>query len=238
MTSALIPSNESKPIWARLNVFDLNKVRQFHGFGRIDTGDAFADLLSDVIGPYGAQIVKILADSPAKTDEGLTHICASGLTARELMLRVGSISQEDLRAKLAETILPYISSPPSEQFGKLFSLKFNVDDLDDTKGDIIVEDHASEKASSLRKINVYYAKCLLRRENNKYHINVAFYHFISVIPWHSVTALVRSREEVKKELLVASAMAYNRLHRQLKASWPDRIELIEVEDPSQVEQTS
>ena len=238
MASTLIHDDQVKPVAARLNVFDLNKVRQFHRFDTTGTVDGFVDLLNDTIGQYGAQVVRILCDSPGHTDEGLTHICASGLTARELMLRIGSISQNELRDKLAETILPYVSSPPTKEFTEKFSLKFNLDDLDDEKGDIIVEDHASEKTSTLRKIKVYYAKCLLCRENNKYHINVAFYHFDLVMPWYNMAALIRSKKEVKKELLLASAVAYNRLHRQLKASWPDRIELIEVDDPSQVEQTS
>jgi hypothetical protein len=235
ITMAMI-THEQSTIWARLNVFDLGKVRELYELRKPATDSIVVSMLSDVFSRHGGQILIGLTDPAANTDEGLTHICASGLTAREVMNRIGMIPQCDLRNKLAETILPYISSPPSKEFAQKFSVAFNLDDLEDEKGDITVEDHSSDRASSSRVIKVYYAKCLLRRENNKYHINLAYYHFDSSIPLYHLIAFFRSKQTVKEELALASAVAYNRLHRHMKSSWPDRIELVEVTNPSDIEQ--
>ena len=231
-----VSTREESGIWARLHVFDLEKLRQFYESGKTGTNNLLAFLIGDIFGRCGVQMLGGLTNPAANTNEGLTHLCASGLTAREVMVRIGMIPQQDLRDKLAEKILPYIKSPPSDEFQQKFSVKFNLDELDDDKGDITVDDHASDKQSSWRTIKVYYAKCLLRRENKKYHINVAYYHFDSSIPWYSLAALFRNKQEIKQELTLASAVAFNRLHRQMKSSWPDRIELVEVTDPAAVEQ--
>jgi hypothetical protein len=170
----------------------------------------------------------MLADGVPTTDVGLT--------ARELMVRITMIPQKDIRDKLAETLLPYVWSPASEEFEKKFSIKFNLDELEDDKSDINVEDHASAKASLSREIKIYYAKCLIRWENKKYYINVAYYHFDSVFPRWSLPALLWDKKQVKQDMDVAAAVAFNLLHLQLKLSWPNQIELVQVTDPSAIEQ--
>jgi hypothetical protein len=184
---AVAPREEST-IWARLNVFDLNQMKNFYESGGAGTNDLIVCLLNGVLSRYGGQLASSLTDPASNTDEGLTHICASGLTAREVVNRIEMIPQKDLRDKLAYTILPYISSPRSDKFQEIFSIQFNLDELDDDKGDIIVEDHSSEKKSSARKIKIYYAKCVLRRENTKYFINVAYYHFDSMVPFGGISS--------------------------------------------------
>jgi hypothetical protein len=171
-------------------VFDISKIKQLHESGNKNAGSPLIQLLGTALGHYGGHILRMLVDGVPTTDEGLTHICASGLTARELMVRITMIPQKDIRDKLAETLLPYVWSPASEEFEKKFSIKFNLDELEDDKSDINVEDHASAKASLSREIKIYYAKCLIRWENKKYYINVAYYHFDSVFPRWSLPALL------------------------------------------------
>ncbi|CAF4952201.1 unnamed protein product [Rotaria sp. Silwood1] len=109
---------------------------------------------------------------------------------------------------------------------KLFdNLDFDFYKLDDTKGDINVNEQTYQDSSERRKINVYYAKCLIRRINGKYDINLAYYDYVAEIPWYSVHALSRNRDAINRDLQIAKALAYNKLHRQLEQSWPGQVTL-------------
>jgi hypothetical protein len=100
-----------------------------------------------------------ILDPPDKQQNNLSHMCASGLTAREVANRLASIPNDGLRKKLAATVLPYIMSKSNENMQKLFDdLDFNFNELDDTKGDINVNEQTYQDSSERRKINIYYAK--------------------------------------------------------------------------------
>ncbi|CAF1275013.1 unnamed protein product [Rotaria sp. Silwood1] len=174
----------------------------------------------------GSWIFGPLLNPPDKQENNLSHVSACGLTAREVVNRLSSVSNEGLRKKLAAVVLPYIMNKSNENMQKLFdNLDFDFYKLDDTKGDINVNEQTYQDSSERRKINVYYAKCLIRRINGKYDINLAYYDYVAEISWYSVDALSRNRDAINRDLQIAKALAYNKLHRQLEQSWPGQVTL-------------
>ncbi|CAF1415796.1 unnamed protein product [Adineta steineri] len=167
-----------------------------------------------------------LMNPPDKQRNNLSHVSGCGLTAREVVNRLAAISNEELRKKLGATVLPYIMNKSNEETMKLFdNINFNFNELDDEKGDINVNEQTYQDSSERLKINVYYAKCLLRRVNGKYDINLAYYDYVAEISRYNLRALGRNRAAIDKDLQIAKALAYNKLHYQLQQSWPSQVTL-------------
>ncbi|CAF3866378.1 unnamed protein product [Rotaria sp. Silwood1] len=104
---------------------------------------------------------------------------------------------------------------------KIFNIDFNFDELNDDKGDIYLSQQTYHDSSSQQQIKIYYAKCLLCRENNRYHMNLAYCEYISTA---SIMALFfQNRKAIDKDLRAARAFSYNAIHQRLKDSWPERV---------------
>ena len=193
--------------FTRLSQSDHNYLRNF-----------IISLLKNTIGP---------SISSETTSEKTGHMCYYGLTAKEVVNRIANIEDEVLRKKLCEKVTPFLVSRSSAELQKIFSSEFDFETLDDTKGDMKVQEHSAESHSSKSSISVNYFKCLIRRRGSKYDINLAYYTFHSQSPISFQLTQLRSNEDVKRDLELAKAMASNSLHRRLKAGWPESVDLVE-----------
>ena len=147
-----------------LPVYDVNLIQR-----ELEKKQSYSAL--GAVTKVGSWIFGPLLNPPDKQENNLSHVSACGLTAREVVNRLSSISNEGLRKKLAATVLPYIMNKSNENMQKLFdNLDFDFSSLDHTKGDINVNEQTYQDSSERRTINVYYAKCLIRRINSKYTV--------------------------------------------------------------------
>ena len=183
-------------------------------------------LFSGILTDLTQQLFGSMNNCEVRSDT-MTHLCASGLTAKEVVNRIADIEDKELRKKLGASITSFIVSKSATELKKAFEIEFDFDQLDDTKGNINVQELTKKSEAGSRHLNVYYAKCLIHREGNKYDLNVAFYDFVSKIPVYDISALMQSKKDRTRDLEIAKAIAFNSLHRQLKAAWPDKIILEE-----------
>ncbi|CAF1415808.1 unnamed protein product [Adineta steineri] len=170
-------------------------------------------------------LLRPLLNPFANKNQKIIHICVSDQTAHEIANCLARISDVNLRKKLRAEILPFIESKSNEDMQKLFQIDFNFDELNDDKGDLYLSQQTYHDSSSQRQIHIYYAKCLICRENDRYHINLAYYDYTAILPTYNISFYFRDREDVDKDLQVARALAYNAIHKRLKYAWPERITL-------------
>ena len=170
-------------------------------------------------------LAKVLDEPTTTTTKILTHICESNLTANEILSRLAVIQDDEVRKKLDESVAPFLTTCNQEELALAFDMEFDFKDMNDGKGDLTICDSLNLSEASATNIKFNYTMFFLIRENDKYHLNLAYYHFNSSLLPESITALLRSKNEIKSDLSLVKLTAINKVHRLLQQGWPDRIQL-------------
>ena len=206
-----------------LTVLDVDKVKAYAT--SLKRSGFFPSIWHSVSGSlFGAN------EAADKQDENITHTTASGLTPKEVMTFIIMIPQKQIRHQLAAAIIPLITNPKIEDFHEALGAQFDMDQfnaLEDEKGTAAITKDSTDNKNTSSLTEVYYAKALVRRENKKFYLNIAYFSFKSEVPTNKA---LRNSDEVREKFLIGSALAYNRLHRRLQMGWPDLIRLVPVDD--------
>lgn len=178
-------------------------------------------------------VAGVFANPPTDSKEVFDGFVYDNLTEKELATAVFYAQMDvEIRSKLVGLVKPLLENAGASdpEFLKAFSLN-SFDDLEDEKGQNAFVAGVRQEASGDRFIRrVYYCRALVKRQDRKYTLFVAYCSMDFKMPYYSLRALLQSDDDLRMDITSLGALAFHRLHHRL-ASLSPKIKTREVDDP-------
>lgn len=176
----------------------------------------------------------VFCDPPSESKEIIHASASSNLTELELAKKVYyAIHDEELRDRLVKQVMPFFkgSGATDQDFLKAFHLT-SLDELDDKKEDVSVNETTQSVHGDRFDRHVYNCRAFLKRQNGMYTLLLAYYSMEMTLSKWSLRALLQCDEDKTLELQALLALGTHRLHSRLASEAPGLITTRVVDNPS------